>query len=80
MILYDWKIGFNYRERHARLLASWGDQASRFHRTVLNWFHEYERGKLDVSDSPRFGRPHTTVTDEMIDAVRLMLDDDPHVI
>ena len=28
---------------------------------------------------PRFGRPHTAVTDEMIDIVRLVIDDDPHV-
>ena len=78
MILYHWKIGLNYRESHVRLVAAWGDQAPS-DRTVLNWFHEYEHGKLDVSDSPRSGRPRTAVTDEMIDAVRLMIDDDPHV-
>jgi histone-lysine N-methyltransferase SETMAR len=77
MILYGWKIGLNYRESHARLVAAWGDQASS-DRTVLNWFHEYERGKLDVSDAPRSGRPRTAVSDEMIDAVRLLIEDDPH--
>ena len=34
---------------------------------------------MDVSDSPRSRRPCTTVTDEIIDAVRLMIDNDPHV-
>ena len=78
MILYDWKIGLDYKESHARLIAAWGDQAPS-DRTVLNWFHEYERGKLDVSDAPRPGRPRTAVTDEMIGAVRLLIEDDPHM-
>ena len=77
MILCDWKIGLNYRESHVHLVAAWGNQAPSDW-TVLNWFHEYERRKLDVSDSPRSGRPRTTITDEMIDAVRLMIGNDPH--
>ena len=48
-------------------------------RTVLKWFHEYERGKLDVSGSPRSGGPRTVVIDETIDAVRLMIHNDPYV-
>ena len=78
MILCDWKIGFNYRERHARLVAAWGRQAPSGRR-VLNWFHEHERGKFDVSDLPGPRRPRTAVTDEMIPAVQLMVDEDPYV-
>ena len=48
-------------------------------RAVLNWFHEYEYGKLDISDLPRSGRSRAVVTDEMIDSVRLTIDDDLHV-
>ncbi|CAF4656764.1 unnamed protein product [Rotaria sp. Silwood2] len=59
-------------------MAAWGDQAPS-DRTILNWFDGYERGKLAVSDSPRSGRPRAAVTDETIDAVRLMIDDDPHL-
>ncbi|CAF4135886.1 unnamed protein product [Rotaria sp. Silwood2] len=59
-------------------MTAWGDQAPS-DRTVLNRFDGYERGKLDVSDSLRSDRPRAAVTDEMIDAVRLMIDDDPHV-
>ena len=43
MILYDWKIGLNYRETHVSLVVAWVDQGPS-DRTVLNWFHEYERG------------------------------------
>lgn len=78
MILYDWKIGLNYKESHARSVATWGAQAPS-DRTVLNWFYEYERGKLDVSDSPRSGGLQSAVTDEMIAAIQLMIDEDPHV-
>ena len=49
MILYNWKISLNYSKRHARLVAAWGDQTPS-DRIVLNWFHEYERGKLNISD------------------------------
>ena len=73
MILYDWKIILNYRKSYARLVAGWGHQAPS-DQIFLDWFQEYECGKLEVSDSPR-----TATTDEMIDAVRLMIDDDPHV-
>ena len=34
---------------------------------------------MDVSDSPRSERPRIAVTDEMTDAVRLMINNDPHV-
>ena len=47
--------------------------------TVLKRFHEYECEKLYVSYSPRSGRPRTVVPDEIIDAVRLMIDDNPLV-
>ena len=73
MILYDWKIDLNYGKNDAHLMAAREDQAPSI-RIVLNWFHEYECGKLDVS-----GRPRTPVTNEMIDAIRLMIDDDPYV-
>ena len=75
MILYDWKIGSNWRGNHTRLVAARRDQTSS-DRTVLNWFHEHERGKLNASYSSRSGRPRTVVT---ADAVRLIIDDDPHV-
>ena len=54
-----------------------GDQAPS-DRTVFNWFREYERGKLDVSDASRSGRPRTAVSEEMVDTVRSIIEDDPH--
>ena len=51
MILYDWKIGLSYKESHTRLVEAWGDQAPS-DRTVLNWFHQYQRGNLNVEHYP----------------------------
>ena len=78
MILYGWKIGLNYRESNPRLVAAGRDQAPSY-RTVLNWFHEYACRTLDVSNSPRYGRPRTVLTDEKINVVRLMINDDLHL-
>ena len=61
---------FREREKFHCLSRNW---------TVLKWFHEYEHGKLDVFDSSHSGRIRSAVIDEMIDAVRLMIDDDPHL-
>ena len=72
MILYDEKIGLNDRERHACLVAAWRNQAPS-NPTVLNWFYEYEHGKLDVSDSSTSAPSRTAATNEMINAVRLMI-------
>lgn len=79
MILYDWKSGLTYKESHARLMVAWGDQAPS-DRTVLNWFHEYQQGNLKVEDDPRSGRPRTSVNEQMIDAVRTIIEDDPRSI
>ena len=68
-ILYDWKIGLNYMEKPCPF---GGSLAGTKHLPIgqsLTGFHEYERRKLAVSDSPRSGRPRAAVTDKIIDAV-----------
>ncbi|CAF1691909.1 unnamed protein product, partial [Adineta ricciae] len=77
MILYDWKTGLTSKESHARLITAWGDQAPS-DRMVRTWFHEYQQGNLKAEDRPRSGRPRTAVTEEMIDAVRAIIEEDPH--
>ncbi|CAF4875489.1 unnamed protein product, partial [Rotaria sp. Silwood1] len=77
MILYDWKIGLTYKDSHARLVKAWGEQAPSDH-TVFNWFREFQRNKFSVHDAPRSGRPSTSVTQQTIDAVRTIIEGDPH--
>ena len=48
------------------------------HHTVFNCFREFQRNKFSVQDVPRSGRPSTSVTEQTIDAVRKIVEDDPH--
>jgi hypothetical protein len=77
MILYDWKIGLTYKDSHFRLVQAWGDQAPS-DRTVLNWFHEFQRNNFIVEDAARPDRPRTSVNEQTIDAVRTIIEKDPH--
>jgi len=77
MILYDWKIGLAYKDSHARLVQAWGEQAPSDH-IVFNWFLEFQRNKFGVQDAPRSGCLSTSVTEQTIDAVRTILEGDPH--
>ena len=76
MILYDCKCILNYKEIHALLVAAVLDQAL-FDRTVLNRFREHKCGKLRVFDAHHSERSQTARIEEIIDAVRLLIDDDP---
>ncbi|CAF1602005.1 unnamed protein product [Didymodactylos carnosus] len=47
-------------------------------RTVLNWYHGLQHSNFSVEDAARSGHPRTAVKEETIDAVRAIIDDDPH--
>ena len=78
MILYDQKSDLNYRESHACLVVASENHAPS-DRTVLNCFDGYGRGKFNVFDVHGSERSRTAVIEEMIDAVQLLLEDDPHL-
>ena len=77
MILYDWKIGLTYKDCVVRLVQAWGSNALSDH-TVFNWFRQFQRNKFSVQDAPRSGRPSTSVTQQTIDDVRKIAEDDSH--
>ena len=77
MILYDWKIALTYKDCRPRLVLAWGEQAPSDH-TVFNCFREFQCDKFNVQDAPCSGRPSTFVTEQTIDAVRRIIEDDPH--
>ncbi|CAF4033967.1 unnamed protein product, partial [Rotaria sp. Silwood2] len=54
-----------------------GEQAPSDH-TIFNWFREFQRDNFSVQDGPRSGRPSTSVNEQTIDAVRKIIEDDPH--
>ena len=72
MILYDWKIDLTFKNCHACLVQAPSDH------TVFNCFHEFQRNKFSVQDVPRSDRPSTSLTEQIIDAARKIIEDDPH--
>ena len=77
IILYDWKIGLTYKTCHARLVQPWREQTPSDH-TVFDCFREFRHNKLSVQDAPRSASPSTSVTQQTIDAVRQIIEEDPH--
>ncbi|GBP51045.1 hypothetical protein EVAR_87622_1 [Eumeta japonica] len=53
----------------ARLRISFGDEAP-CKTAIYNWLPEFERGRVNLSDEFRDGRPSTAVNNKNIDAVR----------
>ena len=41
-------------------------------------FREFQHNKFSVQDTPRSGRPSTSLIEQIIDAVRKIIEDDPH--
>ena len=76
-IFYNWRIGLTYKGCHVCLEQAWGEQAPSDH-TVFNWFREFQLNKFSVQDAPRSASPSTSVTEQTIDAVRKIIEDDPH--
>ena len=49
-----------------------------FPTTVFNCFREFQHNKFSVQDAPHSASPSTSVTEQTIDAVRKIIEDDPH--
>ncbi len=47
--------------------------------TIFRWFAAFKIGKTNLEDDPRTGRPASAVTQENIDAVERMIDEDRRV-
>ena len=47
-------------------------------RTVARWAKRFREGREDVNDDPRSGRPVSELTDENIELVREVINNDPH--
>ncbi|KAL0869896.1 hypothetical protein ABMA27_006096 [Loxostege sticticalis] len=47
--------------------------------TIYRWFAEFQRGRVKLSDDPRQGRPKTAVTQENVDVVGKLIEEDRNV-
>ena len=45
---------------------------------VFSWFREFQCNQFSVEDAPRSGRLSTSVTEQAIDTVQKIIEDDPH--
>ena len=59
-------------------MQAWEEQAPSQH-TLFNWFRQFQRNKFSVQDIPRSDRLSTSVTEQTIDAVRRIIEDDRHL-
>ncbi|CAF3736262.1 unnamed protein product [Rotaria sp. Silwood1] len=46
--------------------------------TVTRWAKRFREGRDDVTDDPRSDRPISVLTDENVERVRQVIEDDPH--
>ncbi|GBP70606.1 Histone-lysine N-methyltransferase SETMAR [Eumeta japonica] len=63
----------------ARLRTAFGDEGP-CKKTIYNWFAEFKRGQVNLSDEFRDRRTSNAVNDKNIDAERRMIETDRHVI
>ncbi|CAF2243321.1 unnamed protein product [Rotaria magnacalcarata] len=78
MIYYDYKNKLSHQECLESLQKTFGDSCvSRA--TVYNWYAEFNRDRDHFEDEPRVGRPRSAVTPENIEAIRQLINDDPHI-
>ncbi|CAF1662350.1 unnamed protein product, partial [Adineta ricciae] len=63
---------------HDELSSAYDDQAPSL-RTVQRWCKSFREGREEIEDEIRSGRPITETTDENIEEVRLLIDDDPYI-
>lgn len=62
-----------------RELVSVCDTYAPTDRTVRRWFEQYEAGKSTLNDSPKSGRPVTSVTPENITRIDGIVTNDPKI-
>ncbi|KAL0869565.1 hypothetical protein ABMA27_005831 [Loxostege sticticalis] len=66
MIYYDFRSGLTQKQSPSKT-------------TIYRWFAEFQRGRVKLSDESRQGRPKTSVTQENVDVVRKLIEEDRHV-
>ena len=70
-------LGLKPSEIHEELVAAHGPHVVSYP-TVLRWYNKTKDGIMEIEDHPRPGRPVTGPTEENIQEVRSLIEQDPH--
>lgn len=70
-------LGIDAKTIYEELTEALGSDAPS-DRSVRRWVQRFREGKEDVDDDPRSGRPISVFTDENIERVQHVIEDDPH--
>ena len=77
-IFTRFKLGFNATQIHEELRGAWSDGYVSY-TTVAEWVHRFKQGRTSVEDDPRVGRSVTEATDQNIEVIRTLIDENPHI-
>jgi histone-lysine N-methyltransferase SETMAR len=75
---YDFRANLSATECHNRLKAAYPDLKLSYE-TVREWFSRFRGGDESLEDRQRSGRPATAVTEENVELVRQMIEENPFV-
>lgn len=70
-------LGVSASAIHEELTTAHGDRVVSYS-TVQKWAKLFRDGRMEIEDDPRSGRPVSKITDESIEAIRRVIEDDPH--
>ena len=71
-------LGLNATQIHEELIAAYGDDYMSYP-TIVRWLRAFFAGRKSLEDNPGSGRPITAATQDNIDAVKDLVDEDPHI-
>jgi [histone H3]-lysine36 N-dimethyltransferase SETMAR len=70
-------LGINATTIHEELTTAYREEAISYS-TVQRWSKVFREGEMELEDDPRSGRPVSKTTEENIQLVRRIIDEDPH--
>ncbi|CAF1523130.1 unnamed protein product [Rotaria sp. Silwood1] len=71
-------LGLTATQIHDELTTAYG-QGVVAYRTVAHWVHRFSSGRESLDDDPRSGCPLSVITQQNIEAVKDLVNEDPHI-
>lgn len=78
IINYNFRRNLTQKQCRVELVSVFGDDAP-CKTTIQRWYSESQRERVSLSNDPKPGRPKTAVTQENINAVQRLIEEDRHV-